>query len=90
MGFESLERTREMQGKDVLGKMPRQKMWESRVDQKTMKEVGVKSPDGKYIPLSEGKSFAVIRDFEKKTYRAVIKDSAGNIVEVLEEGNLND
>ncbi|GEM_PF-4001383 len=51
-----------------------------------MKETGITTPEGEFIDLQEGETFAVIRDRENDLYQVVVKDSEGNITKILEEG----
>ncbi|MBU0598225.1 hypothetical protein KKF61_04525 [Patescibacteria group bacterium] len=66
---------------------PRYQMWESRVDQSTMEEVGVYDPDRNYHELAKGDSFSVIRDRENNHWTAKITHKDGKET-ILEEGKI--
>ena len=57
------------------GAVPEHLLWQSRVDQSTGKETGVRSPDGTYNELHEGEHFEIRK--EGKDYEAVIVGADG-------------
>ena len=102
MGFEgpkqfvesTSEPSKEMEGIEKLkpitpgGTVPRYLLWETRVTQGTSQELAVKTPEGGHLRLQPGEHFTILRDREKDSYQAVIKDDEGKTIKIFEEGTL--
>lgn len=70
------------------GSIPRHLLWNMRVNFQTRTEVGVTTPEGRYISFENDEHFAIIKDRERGIYQAVKRDKDGTILEIFEEGRL--
>lgn len=57
--------------------LERWELFEQRVDQKTMKSVGVRDPEGNYFKFEKGEEFAAIRATVDGSREPYIKDAEG-------------
>lgn len=69
-----MDETREQMPRAPL---ERWELFEPRVNQKTMKSVGIRDPEGNYFKFEKGEEFAAIRTTEGENRKPYIKDAEG-------------